>query len=355
MMINRLVCRAVVFNLICAVFVSAQTIDPFFEDKFDGAWAGYLELEGVQMPLLANFNSQGVSSCGYVFFLSLSEDGESLEFLPYQVNNVVVKPKKVKFEFDILEWINDELNIQTKTFSVSLKYNKKQGNISGRFSVVDPESGETIKGSILLYHMEAGKLLQGLWQGAFPDVIEEELPMFLFLTQNSPVGGSLLLMPKETPLKNGKFENNRLTGNLDITTEIGFNATVDLDLKYSNRTLSGTVGYRLTQRKTIKLDVNLSPAGTLGRIVKVNSVNPYSASAGKKVEITISGNNFAEGAVVHLDDPNIVVSDIKFVGSSKLGAVLNLPKKMAKGATIGVRVVNPDNQQADKAGAVTIK
>ena len=338
----------------CFPFAGLANDDPFFENKFDGVWAGYLELEGIEMPLLVNLNSQKAATGGFVFFLAGGEDGEPFEFRPFAVSGLKVRKNKVVFGFDAFEHRRDEVDYRSKLFDVTLKYNKKQGSLKGTFSVVDPTTGETYTGSVVLYLMEIPKPIQGLWQGSFPDFVEEDLPLFLLLTQNSPVGGRLLLMPQTTPLKNGDFTNNFLTGSLDIDTEAGFNATLELELRYAKNTMSGTVGYRLPRGRFIGADVTLRPAATRGREIAVNSVKPRKLSVGATVEITIGGSNFAEGAVVHVDHPKVTVTGVEFQSSSKLRASLGLARKMAEGTRIGVRVVNPDNQRAEKADALTV-
>lgn len=337
------------------VLCNTADADPYFDNVFDGVWAGYLELEGIEMPLLVNFNSQGAASYGYVFFYGGGEEWEELEFIPFPISGVNVKKKKVSFEFDAFEWRKDEWDYEAKLFDLTLKYNKKKGCLSGKFAVDDPESGETIKGSVLLYRMDHSKPVQGLWFGEFPDVVQTEVPLSLFLTQNSPVDGKLLLYADKTPFKNGQFSNNVLTGDIEVQSEAGLTFNFDLWFKYSPYKLDGNASYQTKFKKKIGFDLKLLPAGTNGKAVKLNNVKPKSTTAGSELQITVTGSNFADGAIIHVDNGRVIVSDVEFISSSKLRAVLSMPNKITKGTKIGIRVVNPDNQHVEKSGAITIK
>ena len=126
-------------------------------------------------------------------------------------------------------------------------------------------------------------------------------------------------------------------------------------MNYNNNRLDGTAGIKIIRGKSITVDATLLPAGAKGKIVKINSVKPQSAAAGSEINVTIRGSNFADGAVVHANNEKVGVFDIQFKSSSKLLTTLKMPNKIKAGSKIGIRVVNADNQRADKNEAITIK
>ena len=346
---------AVSLMLLSYLVAPAAADEDYLDSKFDGVWAGYLELDGVEFPLLLNFNAQKAASIGYLFFLTLAEDEATFNLKPFPLSGIKVRPNKVKFNFSILYKFDNVIDLQAKKYNLSLKYDAKNGTLKGSFSFRDPESGAKHKGSVLLYLMDEAKTVQGLWHGELPDEfgLDDELPLYMLLTQNSPVGGSLLLMPKQTPLKNGQFADNRLTGSLQVDTEAGFNTEIDIDLEYKSRILQGKFGYRVRKR-FIGIDVKLWPAGTKAQRPHINTAGPKKIVGGEELTIAVKGKGFYPGAVIHLDNPALTVSWIEFVGSGKVRAIIKAVKNADVGTKSGVLLINPDNSRAAKAAIITI-
>lgn len=119
--------------------------------------------------------------------------------------------------------------------------------------------------------------------------------------------------------------------------------------------VTGTI-YDPFTRRTIPL--TFKPAGTEGLPVIVKRVKPSFVAlnkTGKTVTIKISGKNFAPGAMPYFDRNEVVVRKVAWINPKTLTAVLAAVRPLKPGTKIGVKVVNPDNRSAIKAGALTGK
>ena len=98
---NETISVLMIFLVVSAVGTTAANGDAYFESKFDGVWAGYLELEGMEFPLLLNFNAQKAASAGFLFFLALGNNDDVFDFKPFPISGVKLRPTNAAINFII--------------------------------------------------------------------------------------------------------------------------------------------------------------------------------------------------------------------------------------------------------------
>lgn len=323
--------------------------DGYYESDFDGVWAGYLDVkvEGVKsrLPVVLNFNSGNSSGEGFAILLDYyTGDFEGNKVL--SLTNVKIKGKKLSFSFDAYEPDIDAKDYEPIIFDFTLKL--KGSELKGKYK---SDFKENPKGKATFYPMDSTKPLQGIW---FWQDRQGVIVHWLQLKQNGQVSGYAFGFDILGELKSTDFSNNIFTGSFSISGR-----TKSFKLTYSSKKnwLKGTFSYQ--GGETYK--VTMLPLGTKGKTIKVKSVSPNEIQAGSPTvkpgatsELTIKGKNFADGAVVHFDNKNIEICCIKFVASKQLKCNVTIPATVADGTKVGVRVVNPDNRQAEIANAFTI-
>ncbi len=335
--------------LLTFILAAAPETDDYFESDFDGVWAGYADAvaEGVKtkIPLVLNFNALGDSGEGFVVLLDYYT-GDFLGNKVLTLTNVTVKGKKLTFSVDVGEPDIGTADYETNIFKFTLK-KKTGGELKGKYT-----SGfkENPKGRATLYPMDDTKPLQGVW---FWQHTNGNLLYYLQLVQNSPVSGFVFVHAALGPIDNGDFTGNSLTGSFSFN---GMTYDIDMTFSAAKKRLRGTISAGGGQA------ISMFPLGTTGKKIKVKSVTPNEAVAGAPgraapgaaTMLTIKGKNFAEGAMVHFDNPDMEVCCVQFVSAKELRVNVIIPSSVAAGTTVGVRVVNPDNRISDKANALTV-
>jgi hypothetical protein len=346
------------FILASLVFIIAATpaTDDFFESVFDGLWAGYADakIEGgnLRLPIVLNFNALDSTGEGFVLLIDAYSGDTANSYTGPKVlslTNVKIKGKKLSFSFDINEPNINEPDYAPVIFNFVMRLNKA-GDLAGKYT---SDYQENPKGRTTLYRMDDAKPLQGvwLWESSWPPYY------FLQLVQNSPVSGYAGLFDVWGPIQDGDFSNNRLTGSVSAA---GSTKLIDMTYSAAKRQLKGTLNY-LDAGPTAG-PITMRPLGTSGKKIKISSVSPSEITAGAPgrvapgatTTLTIKGSNFAEGAMVHLDRPEIEVCCVDFVSAKTLKVNVSVSANVAAGTKVSLRVVNPDNRIAEKSNALTI-
>ena len=334
-----------VFTAVILGFNSADATDgdDYFESKFDGVWYGYMTSQFAGQDMIffisMNLNVQGNSGAG--FGVGISPDPTyMLVATVHTILSVTAKGIKITLTADL----NEPLKGDPGYFPIIVKARMKlqNGVLTGK---TIPEKGLGYsKGKAELYPADENKPVHGVWFGYSKDV-----PVGMHLVQMSPVNGSALMGMDYGVLTNGEFDGKNLTG---AFATAGGLSEVNMKLK------KGKLKGKIKNTSLGNLRPTLLPVGTNAKTPVVKSVLPKSVAAvapAAETELTIKGKNFANGSVVHFDDPGIEITGIEFVNAKEMKVTVLVDAGVAAGTKIGVRVVNADFRMGEKDNAFSIK
>lgn len=336
---------ALVITLV--IWIHAQ-VPEFNDSNFDGAWAGSLQMataSGKQnFPLVANLNCQGKSGMGYVLLShDLTHEPSGVEL--FKLVNIVCKGKKLTMEAETS-------GQEVFKHKFILKYKGAKGILSGKFTSTDPGLK---KGKISLHPQSDAKISQKVWQGSLR-INNVKTPVFLQLIQKDALGNAAdpdvtsitgfgFIGEDHGPIAEGSFNGNKITGNLVLAQE-----TVILALNIKGLKMNGTFsGVTFSGKTTLK------PAGSKAKSLKLQSASPTELTQGESNAVTINGNNFEPGVLIHVDHPGVEVEDVVRVSNKKLMAYLIPSETAASDQGISLLVTGLNGQSRELSDAFTLK
>lgn len=314
--------------------------DPiFYETKFDGPWAGSIEIPTDwgkrNFPVIINLNCSGNTGIGYGrISANLHRYPEGSQF--FTLKNVDVKGQRLNLESAL------DSGIETK-YKFALKFKNKKGILSGKFTMIPPE-GESIKGNATLHPQQPEKFLQRIWEGGFwfGDIF---IAVSLQLVQKDVVGGKD--NPKKTDisgsgfigwdfgtLEKGNFNGKKFTGKLVMGTE-----TWRIKLKKKGTILAGKlIGQSSSET------ITLYPAGNNPQPYQIEMIDPPELYAGGSHRIYVLGYGFKFGSVFHIDSPLARLDAIDFAEKEHINLLLSLDQAISPGQNLSIRMVNPNGE-----------
>lgn len=343
---RRFIVGTIVLAFLSFAFVEHPTSETsFYDSDIDGLWVGFMPTKADfafgNLPAVLNMNTTSSSGIGSALLLDAGQNSPE-KFNAFTLDGIKIKNTKVAFSMNLKESVG---GAETVTFK--LKYNSTQGTLSGKFKSKDSTIGS---GKVTFHRVYSDNPVTGMW------VVDKGGTSAAILVKGKDsIGGTGLVNETFGDLVNGTFASNRLTGTID---DGNFPYDMDLTLGSKKRSLSGNV----IDPDDVQIKVNLLPAGTNGKKVKVKKISPDSIDlssvpppADVSAEITITGKNFAAGTMVHLDNTALSVESVEVKSAKEIRALIGIPSDIADGTQVALLIVGPDNLQIEKSNAITIK
>lgn len=343
--------------LILIVMIKAQENETFYETSFDGAWEGSIRIRtqsgSREFPAVLNLNSREKIGIGFSLLSdNLQTAPKGLDF--YSLKSFTRNGNKIVISIEDEAESNERSENKTFTHTITLSYKKAKGFLKGNFKSTDP----TIKGkrSMLLYPQGPTKVLQKIWTGSITLKKKKKAVILQLIqknalgekeaTQNTEVSGYGFIGDDYGKITNGTFNGKKFTGNLNLSNEL---VLLDFSLKTGPKLRGKLNG------ATFKKNVLLKPAGTTGNVLNVNDANPKELVLGETNVVTIEGNNFFPGAMVHVNNAEVKVDIVEYTSKSKIVVHLVPSENIPAGQKISLRVVNVNGEFVDRTDIFTTK
>lgn len=356
---------------------SVAKADAYFDHVLDGVRLGLLTVwaEGATsaliIPLIVSINATNKNTAyASVAFLDLAQtilDRKTVWRAGY-TGAIKITPRSYASAFDLSFTFNVKMADGIVRIAEAAKNLKV--TMAGYYTTQDYFSFETAtsKGydpefsvSLDLWsRMTQTQGMEGLWIGGFVDSVYagKELgdiyhPIVLMMRTLTAYGANhMSLMTYSRPINEFKISGKKLWA--AEWRDYGY--AFDMEREGADK-LTGKFLYRIYP-PTADYEYTLCRMGYGGKKMKLVRTVPAAAAlrnTKNQPKLTIIGDGFAPGAMIHFSDPHIKVKDIQYVNQKQLKVTIQALDPIKKGRAIGVRVVNPDNSRVTKGGLFRTK